>query len=197
MTSRLARSRTYRQCCACRQLILPGELYCDQRWAPWEQDPDGDPDGWWSQPACRWCAEHYWKHDDGDGWSEDWAATWADEQADRWLRGLDCFEGPPWRGHVREEFTEPYERAQMEATAFMRFLRRFAKGVKPAAIRRVGAKLLAIAFHQGHEGIHALESWMEPCVCGGWPYGVGKCEDRCYLFGPRSLLANAGQVLGL
>lgn len=36
--------------------------------------------------------------------------------------------------------------AQKQASAFLAFLRRFAKGAKPAAIRRVGPALLAVGF---------------------------------------------------
>jgi len=140
MKMKLARSRRFRLCTACHQLILPGELYADQRWAPWEcEDSDGS---WWSQPACRWCSEGYWKHDDGDGWSDDWAQAWVDEQPGRWLEGFDCFEPRP----VREEFTEPLEIAQKQARAFMAFLRRFAKRAKAAVVRRVGMQLLEIGF---------------------------------------------------
>lgn len=154
MTPTLTRSTKYRQCRACRQLILPGEVYCAQVWAPWECASDGH---YWSQPACRWCSEGYWKADDGDGWSEDWAQTWADEQAGRWLEGFDHLEppGPPGfrRGRqIREEFSEPLDTAQKQASAFLAFLRRFAKGAKPATLRRVGPALLAIGFQRPPEG---------------------------------------------
>lgn len=146
MTIRLARSRRFRLCIACHQLILPGELYADQRWAPWECE-DGS---WWSQPACRWCSEGYWKANDGDGWSDDWAQAWVDEQPGRWLEGFDCFEpvGPRWGRPVRDEFTEPLETAQKQARAFMAFLRRFAKGARAATVRRVGSQLLDIGFQR-------------------------------------------------
>lgn len=151
MISRLARSRKFRQCIACRQLILPGEVYTDQRWPPWECDSDGH---WWSQPACRFCAEGYWKGDDGDGWSDDWASTWADEEAGRWLEGL---------GFGRWDCTEPLERAQREATAFMAFLRRFAKHARLSTVRRVGLKLLDIGFQRPPEAVRDALGEVAPC----------------------------------
>ena len=187
MTIRLARSRRFRLCIACHQLILPGELYADQRWAPWECE-DGS---WWSQPACRWCSEGYWKADDGDGWSDDWAQAWVDEQPGRWLEGFDCFEpvGPRWGRPVRDEFTEPLETAQKQASAFMAFLRRFAKGARPATIRRVGPALLACGFQRGPEG--SLDHLLS---CGALPgfewWRCGGCDGhpcRCTCLGPWKL----------
>lgn len=113
---------------------MPGELYVRQRWAPWEQDPDCDPTTWWSQPACRWCAEQVWKclekEPFGDrAWSEEFASEWASEECHRWLRlaGEDYLvpEGgslPDYR--PRPEYREALRTAQREAAAFM-FLRRF------------------------------------------------------------------------
>lgn len=133
--TKLTTAAKYHQCSACLQLIVPGELYAAQRWAPWECHPDGDK-MWFSQPACRWCAEHYWKttHPQ-DGWWEEAAQEWASDECHRWLRevGVDYCLLPYY---AREEYRKPLRTAQKQANAFMAFLRRFAKHAKPAAIRR-------------------------------------------------------------
>lgn len=91
-TYRLTRCRKPRLCAVCYQLILPGELYIRQRFAPWEQE---DGDSWWDQSGCRWCVERFWRFCQAVDveedlrepfpWNTDYATEWYAAERLRWV----------------------------------------------------------------------------------------------------------------
>lgn len=109
--TKLVKARKHHICVACRQLIIPGEVYRYQHWAPWEVE-DGDKDGkYYSAPACRWCANRIWKMLGPYGyWSEEILYDWLWEEMCYWLRKVDIEISWP-----DEVYQEPLKVAQQEA----------------------------------------------------------------------------------
>lgn len=113
MDSKLVKARKHHICSACGQLIVPGELYCAQRWAPWElEDGDGH---YWSQPACRWCADRVWSAFRGDLWSAEFLDEWVWEEMWRWLQ----LAGVEMDWTIPAEYKQPLRAAQKAARAVL------------------------------------------------------------------------------
>lgn len=108
MTSELRISKQYRLCACCSQLIVLGEMYLYQSWAPWEQEDRTSK--YYISPSCRWCGDRYWKWVNRRGEYDDrlWMAEcdgceWVQFEMLTWLsmfvdgvsyRNLEDYRGP-------------------------------------------------------------------------------------------------------
>ena len=91
------KSRAYRRCTACRQYIVPGEMYITEVLTPW-----GGGDGRYAHwPFCRWCGNHlydYLEVDPYEGYDETDLQNAAWEMCRDWLNRLEkegLIERPP------------------------------------------------------------------------------------------------------
>ena len=192
MQRHLSVARKHHLCSAWAQLIVPGELYRDQWWAPWQGE---DNDGYWYHaPACRWCAEHYWKDTLKDDtaervWGDNEVWTWVEEQPVRYLKGFqECWEVPipGWSGcQLVDEVHQPLRAAQKAARATWEQSR---------------GKPTLVAFYRAI-GVDPWEEWtpesrwnrVKTCTPAGFLY---RCGLRRPHGGGLDRLPNAALLLG-